>query len=111
MKKAIVLIVLVSLFVPSFAYANYGLGPNAECVYNCFGTAAIITAWTLVLTNCFGLVGSGSLSNSFADGTREAAGSLNLGPNAWCVYQNWVQTLYWYNFWTCVLTQCFSDGE
>jgi hypothetical protein len=113
MKKAVVLLVIVSLFVPSLAFAGPppaafkcavdGLGPNACCVYNCFLTAAIVDAWIDILTNCFGFVGP--VSTSSADGTREAA---SIGPNAQCIGGALSQNFNFLGF--CVQTECFLQA-
>jgi hypothetical protein len=119
MKKLVVLLVIVSLFVPSLAFAGpppvafkcvvdglgvNGLGPNACCVYGCFLTAAFVDAWIHILDICFGSVGGGSLSTSSADGTREA---VAIGPNAQCIGGFLSQNLNF--FWFCVQTSCFSQ--
>jgi hypothetical protein len=106
MKKAIVLLVIVSLFTPSLGFSfplnKYDLGPNAQCVYNCFQTAAIVAAWAAVLTGCFPLNSPASLSTSSSDGFRYAAPNghpYGLGDNAWCVYN--AMSAFYFFFWSC----------
>jgi hypothetical protein len=124
MKKVVVLLVVVSLFVPSLAFAGappvafkcvFGdIGPNACCVYNCFDEAPLVTAWLWVQQNCFNLNSSASLSNSFAVDTREAAvnNQFNLGQNAYCVYSNWfVNAFFWINFRNCIRNECFPQAQ
>jgi hypothetical protein len=121
MKKAVVLLVIVSLVAPALASAGnnehevcespFGLGQNACCVYNCFQEAEIIGAWSDVLTECFSLNSGDSLSTSSTDGTREAEGGnpFGLGDNAWCVW--WFSSSFWFNFSGCIQHICFHSNS
>jgi hypothetical protein len=117
MKKAVIALVIVSLFAPSLAFSsldpvqfcqdnNLGhLGPNACCVYACFDDAKMIAMWASILANCFPIVGGIAFS---AEGTRQTA-NFGLGPNASCVY-DW-SSPFWFKFRSCVKNECFpSDG-
>jgi hypothetical protein len=114
MKKLVAILVVIIVCIPSVAPAPqpnpYGLGRNAACVYKCFDTAPIVTAWLDVLKECFSLNSGDALSTASTDGTREAA--INgIGPNAFCVDAFFIGNFRFPFFWECVQGNCFRQEQ